>query len=260
MQLIDSHCHLDYPVLSKDREAVFTRARDAGVEKMLCISVYVSKFDQIKVIAEENENVFCTVGLHPHHAAEETELAAAENLQKLAQHPKVVGIGESGLDYFYDRSPRDLQHEVFRQHMRACVACDLPLIVHSRDADDDTARMIREEGAGGKLKGVMHCFSSGRSLAEAALTEGFYISFSGILTFKKSEELRAIARDVPLNRLLVETDAPYLAPEPYRGKPNEPSYVVHTAQVLADVKGVSLGELANATTENFYRLFSKVPH
>jgi TatD DNase family protein len=258
MQLVDSHCHLDYPQLSSDRAGVLARARSAGVSKMLAISTYISKFDQVCAVADAHDDVFCTVGLHPHHAAEEPELATVENLLKLAEYPKVIAIGETGLDYYYDRSPRDVQERCFRQHMQACVAANLPLIVHSRDAEEDTARMIKEEGQGGKLKGVMHCFSSRRILAEEALALGFYISLSGILTFKKSEELRAIVRDVPLDRLLVETDSPYLAPEPYRGKPCEPAYVVHTAQVLADVKGVSLEQIAAITTENFHRLFTKV--
>lgn len=260
MQLIDSHCHLDYPALAKDRAGVLARARNVGLRRFLAICTYVSRFDQVHAVALEQGDVFCTVGLHPHHAAEEPELATTENLLKLAQLPKVAAIGEAGLDYFYDRSPRDVQQQVFRQHIHACVAADLPLIVHSRDADEDMAAILKEtsKASGGKLKGVMHCFSSGRALAETALEIGFYISLSGIITFKKSEELRAIVKDVPLNCLLVETDAPYLAPEPYRGKPNEPSYLVNTVQVLADIKGISADEMGDLTTKNFYALFNRV--
>ena len=261
MRLVDSHCHLDYPALSKDRAGVMVRARNAGVEKFLAICTYVSRFEQVHNVAMEHEAVFCTAGLHPHHAAEEPELAKAENLIKLAALPKVVGLGEAGLDYFYDRSPRDVQQLVLREHIEACAATGLPIVIHSRDADADMATMLREgsKQSSGKLKGVMHCFSSGRALAEAALEIGFYISLSGIITFKKSEELRAIVRDVPLDRLLVETDAPYLAPEPFRGKPNEPSYVAYTAKVLAEVKGVTPEEIGRITTENFHRLFDRVP-
>ncbi|MDX2027546.1 MAG: TatD family hydrolase [Alphaproteobacteria bacterium] len=256
--LVDSHCHLDYDPLSEDCKTVVARARNAGVVRMLNISTTHKEFPKIRATAEAFDDVYCTVGVHPHHAGDEGESLTQDDLVKLAAHPKVVGIGETGLDYHYDHSPRDRQAESFRQHLRAGVAAGLPIIVHSREAEADTAKILKEEFAGGKLTGVMHCFSSKRVLAEDALALGFYISLSGILTFKKAEELRAIARDVPMDRLLLETDSPYLAPEPYRGKPCEPAYIVNTAQVLAEVKGVSPEEIARQTTENFFRLFPKV--
>jgi len=253
--LIDSHCHLDYPQLAADREGVLRRARAAGVGRMVNIATRSTDFDAVRVTAEQIDDVFCTVGVHPHHAHEEGENFSTEDLIKLAAHPKTVGIGETGLDFYYDKAPRDIQEESFRRHIRAAQATKLPLIIHSREAEEDTIRVLKSEGPS---TGVMHCFSSRRILAEQALEIGFYISLSGILTFKKSQELRDIARDVPLDRLLVETDSPYLAPEPYRGKPCEPAYVARTAQVLAEVKGVSVEEIARQTTENFFRLFTKV--
>jgi TatD DNase family protein len=256
--LVDSHCHLDYPALVKDLDGVLARAKAAGIGRMVNISTTKSNFAVVRATAEAHEEVFCSAGAHPHHVAEGGENFTAEELIAGAKHPKVVGIGETGLDYYYNHAPREEQLQSFRTHIRASIASGLPLIVHSRDAEEDTAKILKEEGQGGKAKGVMHCFSSRRILAEEALALGFYISLSGILTFKKSQELRDIARDVPMDRLLVETDSPYLAPEPYRGKPCEPAYVVHTARVLAEVKGVSPDEIARATTENFFRLFSKV--
>lgn len=257
--LVDSHCHLDYPALVKDREGVRTRAREAGVVRMINIGTTKKGFDEVQATAEACEEVFCSFGVHPHHVNEDGENLSEEEVIKLAGGPKVVGIGETGLDYYYKRSPADMQQESFRRHIRAAMKLGLPIIVHSRDAEEDTARILREEGQSAKKpKGVLHCFSSKRVLAEEALALGFYISLSGILTFKKSEDLRAIARDVPLDRLLVETDSPFLAPEPYRGKICEPSYVAQTARVLADVKGVSEEEIAQRTTENFFRLFNKV--
>jgi len=258
--LIDSHCHLDYPDLAKDREGVLARAKEAGVARMVNISTTSKDFPQVRATAEKYGEVYCSAGIHPHHVSEEGENLSQDDLIKLAAHPKVVGIGETGLDYYYNHGARDRQHESFREHIRAGIATDLPIIVHSRDAEEDTARILKEEGAGAKKpKGVMHCFSSRRILAEEALAIGFYISLSGILTFKKSQELRDIAKDVPLDRLLVETDAPFLAPEPFRGRPCEPAYVAQTAKVLAEIKGVSPEEIARQTTENFFRLFSKVP-
>lgn len=256
--LVDSHCHLDFPDFAPERDAVVQRARDAGVGLMLSICTHVSKFGQVLDIAETYSDVYCTLGIHPHQAAEEFAHCDVEKLVELASHPKVVGIGETGLDYFYDKSPRDIQQESFRRHIRVCLATDLPVIVHTRDADEDTIRILREEGQG-RLRGLLHCFSSGRQLAEEALELGFYISLSGIVTFKKSEELRAIAADVPLDRILVETDAPYLAPVPMRGKRNEPAFVAHTARHMAEVKAVTEAELARATTANFQRLFTRVP-
>lgn len=258
--LVDSHCHLDYPALAKDQENVVMRARQAGVGRMINIGTTRREFDQVRRTAEMFEDVFCSVGVHPHHVHEEGEELSTEAIVALADHPKVVGIGETGLDYYYDTAPRDKQHESFRAHIRAGIIKDLPIVVHSREAEEDTARILREEGAGSiKPRGVMHCFSSRRILAEEALELGFYISLSGILTFKKSQELRDIVKDVPLNRLLVETDSPFLAPEPYRGKICEPAYVVNTARVLADIKGVSPEEIAYQTTENFFQLFNRVP-
>lgn len=257
--LIDSHCHLDFPDFAEERDEVIARARRAGVARMVTISTRISRFDQIREIAEAYDEVYCTVGVHPHQAAEEQAVTSVERLVELSRHPKVVGIGESGLDYFYDNSPRDIQQAGFRMHAQACRETDLPIVVHTRDADEDTARILKEEGAGQGLRGVLHCFSSGRDLAEQALDFGFYISLSGIVTFKRSEELRDIVRSVPLDRILVETDAPFLAPIPKRGKRNEPAFVAHTAAAVAEVKGVTLEELAARTTRNFLTLFSRMP-
>lgn len=256
--LVDSHCHLDYPALLKDRDGVMARAREAGVGFFLNISTTRRDFKSVRATAEALPDVCCTVGAHPHHAADDGDAFDEESLVEAARHAKVIGIGETGLDYYYDHSPREPQHESFRAHIRACLRSDLPIIVHSRDAEEDTARILREEGEG-KLRGLLHCFSSKRVLAEDALALGFYISLSGILTFKKSQELRDIARDVPLDRLLVETDAPFLAPEPYRGKICEPAHVARTAEVLAEIKGIHPAEIARITTENFFRLFAKAP-
>jgi TatD DNase family protein len=256
--LIDSHCHLDFPDFAPERDAVVQRARDAGVGLMLTICTHISRFGQVHDVAMAYDDVYCTLGIHPHQADEEFALCSEAELLRLAQRPKVVGIGETGLDYFYDKSPRDIQQESFRRHIRVCLETDLPIIVHTRDADEDTIRILREEGQG-RLRGLLHCFSSSRQLAEQALDIGFYISLSGILTFKKSEELRETAAIVPMDRLLVETDAPYLAPVPMRGKRNEPAFVAHTARHLAMVKGVDGPTMAEASTTNFLRLFNKVP-
>lgn len=256
--LIDSHCHLDFPDFDADRDAMLDRARAAGVEHFLTISTRLSTFARVRDVAGRYDDVHCTLGVHPHHAAEEAGATSLERLVELAADPKVAGIGETGLDYHYDTSPRDVQRANFRIHIQACLETGLPLIVHTREADADTMRILREEATGAGLKGILHCFSSGRALAEEAVEFGFHVSFSGILTFKKSEELRAIARDLPVERLLVETDAPYLAPVPHRGHRNEPGFVVHTAAVLAEVKGMAPDALAAATTENFRRLFDRV--
>lgn len=253
--LIDSHCHLDFPDFSEEGlDAILDRARAVGIGHFLTISTRLTTVDKLFAIAADHDDVSCTIGVHPHHVAEQG-VASVDRLVELAAGPDVIGIGESGLDYFYDKSPRDQQAESFRNHCRACVELDLPLVVHARDADDDVATILQEESQGGKLRGILHCFSSGRGLAEAGLDLGFYVSLSGILTFKKSQDLRDIAHDVPMDRLLVETDAPYLAPTPYRGRRNEPAYVLETAKVLAEVKGVSLEQLAEQTTSNFIRLF-----
>src|SRR6185312_8161521 len=256
MMLVDSHCHLDFPDFAEERDAVVARARAAGVGMMVTISTRVKRFDAVRAIAEAYDNVFCSVGTHPHNAAEETDITV-EELVKLSAHPKVVAIGEAGLDYFYDRSPRDVQAAVFRRHIAAARQTGLPLVIHSRDADADMEAILRDERGKGAFPFILHCFSSGAALAQAGVELGGYVSFSGILTFKKSEELREIAKGVAQERLLVETDAPYLAPVPFRGKRNEPAYVAHTASVLAETIGISADEVAALTTANFFRCFDK---
>jgi TatD DNase family protein len=257
LQLVDTHCHLDFPELAPQREDVLSRARAAGVKRMVTISTHASRFDGVRAVAEAHEDVFCSLGVHPHHSGEEGELVETDWLIERSRHPKVVGIGETGLDYYYNNSPKEAQEESFRRHIRACLATDLPIIIHTRDADDDTYQIMKEEGQG-RLRGLLHCFSSGRALAEQAVAMGFYISLSGIITFKKAEELRAVVKDVPLDRILVETDAPFLAPIPHRGKPNEPAYVVHTAAAVAEIKGISLEELGRFTTQNALTVFNKM--
>lgn len=254
--LIDSHCHLDFEDFGEDIDDVVARAGANGVGAMVTICTHLSRFEAVRGVAERYDNIWCSVGVHPHEAGAEGQ-KAADALVELAGHPKVVGIGETGLDYYYEHSPRGAQRESFRAHIAASRQTGLPLIVHSRDADGEMADILRAEYDLGPFTGVMHCFSSSPALAEAALDIGLYISFSGILTFKKSDEVRAIARDVPVDRLLVETDAPYLAPMPNRGKRNEPAFVVHTAAQLAEVKGLGPDDLAQRTTENFFRLFSR---
>ncbi|MEC9369485.1 MAG: TatD family hydrolase [Pseudomonadota bacterium] len=254
--LVDSHCHLDFPHLAGQMDEVMARARAAGVGAMVTISTRIRRFDEIRAIAEAHDNVFCSVGTHPHNADEEKGIAA-EEIVRLAEHPKVVAIGEAGLDYYRDNAPREDQELGFRTHIAAARETGLPLVIHTRAADDDTARILEEEMSKGPFKAVLHCFTAGPDLARRGLALGLYVSFSGVLTFKKSDELRAIAAEVPMDRLLVETDAPYLAPEPHRGQKNEPAWVAHTAAELARVKGVSPKALADATTENFFRLFSR---
>ena len=254
--LIDSHCHLDY-FQGEERDAILTRARDAGVSQMVTIGTRLSRAAEQIAMAEAAPNIWCTVGTHPHHAAEE-ELPQEQDILALAAHPKVIGIGEAGLDYFYDRSPRDVQAAVFRTQIRAARAAGVPICIHTRDADDDTLAILKEQqDEGGAFDFLLHCFSSGRTLAEAGVAMGGYVSFSGILTFPKSSELRAIAADLPADRLLVETDSPYLAPVPFRGKRNEPAHVAHTARVLAETRGISAAAIADLTTTNFRRLFRK---
>ena len=258
MKLIDSHCHLDFPDLEAERDQVMARAAGAGVALMVTISTRIGQFERVRTIAETYPDVFCSVGTHPHNAGEEDGIPAAE-IVSLAEHPKVVAIGEAGLDYFYDKAPREAQAAGFRTHIAAARETGLPLVIHARDADDDVAEILRDETGKGAFPFILHCFSSGRALAETGIELGGYVSFSGILTFKKSEELRDIARDLPRDRLLVETDAPYLAPTPHRGKRNEPAYVAHTAAILADTIGVSGDEIAEITTENALRIFSRIP-
>jgi len=254
--LIDSHCHLDY-FSDEERPLILARARAAGLTGMVTIGTRLSKAGEQIALAEASGDVWCTVGTHPHHAAEE-KMPEVQEIVELAAHPKVVGIGEAGLDYFYDRSPRDIQSEMFRRHIRAARITGLPLCIHTRDADDDMIDILREESAqGGQFKFLLHCFSSGRALAEAAIEIGGYISFSGILTFPKSTNFRELAAELPADRLLVETDSPYLAPVPFRGKRNEPGYVAHTANVLAQCRGIEPEALGELTSRNFLRLFSK---
>jgi TatD DNase family protein len=254
--LIDSHCHLDY-FTPMERPAVLVRAAAAGVGEMVTIGTSLEQSRGLPDLIAGTPNLWCTVGVHPHHAAE-APIPTPETLAEIAQHPRVIGIGESGLDYFYDRSPRDIQAANFRAHIRGARLAGVPLAIHARDADDDIATILREETEqGGAFAFLLHCFSSSRQLAEAAVALGGFISFSGILTFPRSAELRDIARDLPADRLLVETDAPYLAPVPYRGKRNEPAWVAHTAAKLAEIRGLSPDALADLTTANFRRLFRK---
>lgn len=256
--LVDSHCHLDFPDFEEDRAGFIKRAGEVGVGLMVTISTRVRQFERIRAIAEAHENVFCSVGTHPHNADEELDVTA-DDLVRLAGHPKVVAIGEAGLDYFYDKAPRDAQAQGFRTHIAAARQTGLPLVIHARNADDDMMAILEEETGKGAFPFILHCFSSGAALAKTGVELGGYISFSGILTFRTSQGLRDIAKTVPHDRLLVETDAPYLAPVPKRGKYNEPAFVVHTARVLAQTIGLSEEETARLTTENFFRLFTKVP-
>ena len=254
--LVDSHCHLDFPALAEERDAVLARARAAGIGAMQTIGTRLGTFEQVVAIAEANPDVWCSVGVHPHRAAKEP-LEGPDRLLSWAGHPRVIGIGESGLDYHYDHSPRDVQAEVFRTHIAAARESGLPLIVHTREADDDTADLLRAAMVEGRFSGVIHCYSSSPELGLAAVEMGLYLGLGGILTFRRSDELRSTVRELPLDRLLLETDAPYLAPEPFRGKRNEPAHVAHVAAALAEVKGLSRGEVEAATTDNFFRLFTK---
>jgi TatD DNase family protein len=256
--LIDSHCHLDFPDFADELDAVVARARAAGVERMVTISTRVRRHAQVRAIAERFADVYCSLGTHPHYAHEELDVTPAE-LVSASRAEKVVAIGEAGLDYHYDRSPREAQERGLRVHIAAARETGLPLVIHSREADDDTARILEEEMGKGAFAAVLHCFTGGPDLARRAVALGHFISFTGILTFKNSEALRAIAAELPADRILIETDAPYLAPGKYRGRRNEPAYVAETANVLAQTRGVSLESVAKETTDNFYRLFAKVP-
>jgi TatD DNase family protein len=255
--LVDSHCHLDFPDFAAELDAVVSRARAVDIGRMVTICTRVRKHPQVLAIAERFDDVYCSVGTHPHYAHEELDIGS-DQLIAIAQHPKVVAIGEAGLDYHYDNSPRDAQEQGFRAHIAAARQTGLPLVIHSREADDDMARILEEESAKGAFPAVLHCFTGGRDLAMRAVALGHYVSFTGILTFKNSADLRAIAAAIPAERVLVETDSPYLAPLPYRGKRCEPSYVVETAKVLAETRGVTADAVAAQTSENFFRLFSKV--
>lgn len=254
--LVDSHCHLDMPEFAGELDAVIARAGDAGIGHMLTICTRVGRFQDVLAIAERYDNVFCSVGVHPHNAADEPDVGP-DRLVELTRHPKVVGIGETGLDFHYDNSPRDVQERSFRAHIRAARESGLPLIVHTRDADAALARVLGEEAAEGPFAGLIHCFSAGQALADRVLELGLYISFSGIVTFNKADELRDVARRVPVERILVETDAPYLAPVPKRGKRNEPAFTAFTAARVAELKGLEADAFARATTDNFFRLFAK---
>jgi TatD DNase family protein len=256
--LVDSHCHLDFPDFAMELDGVVDRARAAGVGRIVTISTRVKQHAAVLAIAERYPNVYCSVGTHPHHAHEELDITV-EHLVTLTRAAKVVAIGEAGLDYHYSYSSRDAQEQGFRSHIAAARETGLPLVIHSRDADLDMANILEEQTGKGAFPAVLHCFTGSSELAQRAIALGLYISFTGILTFKKSEDLRLIAAALPPDRILVETDAPYLAPGPYRGKRNEPAYVVETAKTLAVVRGISTEELARQTTENFFRLFSKVP-
>ena len=256
--LVDSHCHLDFPDFKDELEGVVARARAAGIGRMVTISTRVRRQPDLLAIADRFPDVFCSVGTHPHHAHEELDIGTADLVER-TRHPKVVAIGEAGLDYHYDNSPRDAQEQGFRAHIAAARETGLPLVIHAREADDDVANILREENRKGPVPAVLHCFTGGRGLAFTGIELGLYVSFTGILTFKNSSALRAIAADLPADRILVETDAPYLAPGNFRGKRCEPAYVAETAMVLAETRGVSPNEIARQTSENFFRLFSKVP-
>jgi TatD DNase family protein len=256
--LVDSHCHLDFPDFAGDLDGIVARAEAAGIGRIVSISTRVRAFDKLLGIAERFANVFSSIGTHPHYVHEEPDVTA-EDLVAKTRHAKVVAIGEAGLDYHYDFSPRDAQERGFRTHIAAARATQLPLVIHARNADADIARILTEETRKGAFPAVLHCFTGGRELAMRAVELGLYVSFTGILTFKNSAELRAIAAELPADRILVETDAPYLAPGKYRGKRNEPSYVTETAAVLAAARGVSAETIARETTANFFRLFNKVP-
>ncbi len=254
--LVDHHCHIDRHEFKADLDGVVARAHAAGVGVLVDISTRIRRFSEIQSVIERYENVYGSVGTHPHQAHEELDIPVAE-IVRLSKHPKIVSIGEAGLDYFYKHSPAAAQAEGFRNHIAAARETGLPLEIHTRDADADTLAILKDEHAKGPFPAILHCFTGGRDLAMGALDLGLYVSFSGVISFKKSEALRDIARDVPLDRLFVETDAPFLAPEPFRGKLCEPAHVVHTAAALAAAKGVTVDEIARATTENFFRLFTK---
>jgi TatD DNase family protein len=256
--LVDSHCHLDFPDFADDLDGIVARAASAGVGRIVTISTRVGRLGELLEIAERFPTVYCSVGTHPHHADEEDGIPVHE-LIELTRHPRVVALGEAGLDYFYEHGSREAQERGFRAHIAAARATGLPLVIHTREADDDCGRILEDEMSKGSFRAVLHCYTGGRELARKAISLGLSISFTGILTFKKSQALRDLAAELPADRIMVETDAPYLAPGKFRGKRNEPSYVVEIAKVLAEARGTSLEEVSRQTTENFFRLFSKVP-
>ncbi len=257
MTFIDSHCHLNYKGLAEQQKEVLERARAAGVGTMLTISTRESEWDDVIGIAEREDDIWATVGIHPHEADSHAHVDTAKLVAR-AQHPRVVGIGESGLDYYYDHSDRDQQQKSFRAHIAAARETGLPIIVHTRDAEDDTAAILRDEMGKGAYPGVIHCFTASDAFADIALDLGFYISISGIVTFKNAKALQATAARVPIDRLLIETDSPFLAPVPHRGKTGEPAFVADTARFLADIRAIDVMTLATATSANFHRLFTKV--
>lgn len=254
--LIDSHCHLDFPEFSSELDSVIYRARTAGVMGMLTISTKLSQSKKIQEIAERFDGVWCSMGIHPHEA-EHHQKVSKDDLINLTNFKSVIGIGETGLDYYYENSPKVVQQNLFRSHIQAARETGLPLIIHTREADSDTIGILKEEMEQGSFRGLIHCFSTSRWLAEQALSLGMYISISGIVTFKNANELRASIKSIPLDRLLVETDSPYLSPAPNRGKRNEPSFVLHTAKYLSELLSVNLNEICNTTTANFFTLFTK---
>lgn len=258
LHLIDTHAHLDYPHLYDQLDDVLARADAAGVKQIISIGVKLSTADKPKAIAEAHEHIWCSVGIHPHEAENEPLACDVDAITKAANHPKVVAIGEAGLDYFYDNAPRDLQAKSLRAQITVARALGLPIIIHARDADDDMADILEDEYRKGPYKGVLHCFSSGKRLADRALAIGFYVSFSGILTFKTATEIQEVAKHVPDDRILVETDAPFLAPVPKRGQKNEPAFSRHTAEFLAELRGISLESLAEITTQNAKSLFDRM--
>jgi TatD DNase family protein len=254
--LVDSHCHLNFPDFKDDLEGVVARARAAGVGVMQTICTEMDEFDEVHAIAQRFDHIYCSVGVHPNDSGA-TKITTAQELISKTSSPKVIGIGETGLDYHYEKSDRQTQKISFLEHIAAGRSTGLPVIIHTRDADEDTVQILTEEMGKGTFKGLIHCFTSSKYLADKALELGCYISLSGIISFKSAQAIRDAIADAPMDRLLVETDAPYLAPVPHRGKRNEPSFVVHTNKMLADIKGISEEECASITTDNFFRLFDK---
>ena len=256
--MIDSHAHLDYTELFNDLDGVLARAAEAGVSHIITIGVKLTTSDRPKALAETYDNIWCSVGIHPHEAGSEPDAANVDAILASANHPKCVAIGEAGLDYFYDYATPKEQEDSFRAQIAVARYLDLPIIVHARDADNDVAAILENEMEKGAFRGVLHCFSSGYGLAKRAIDIGLYIGFSGILTFKKAEELRAIANNIPEDRILVETDSPFLAPVPHRGRSNEPAYATHTLARLAEIRGKQPVEMAHITRANTLRLFNRM--